>query len=333
MTKIQRRWMSSAFPLPSYMQLAQNFPHIFQTTCSHARKPKQTVNIIEVGPRDGLQNERKLLTVEQKSVLIHKLGDCGIRDIECGSLVNYNLVPQMQGTPDVIKQIQIRAGLKKSILVPHVNYLKQYQDILPLVDEVVLFVSASNTFNSKNINANVDSAFARFQAIKQFLNNHPDPHVKQIALRGSISCCWGCPYEGEVKYHQIADIINKYINDIQTHSVDICDTIGVATPETTHQLLHRIQQEFAAYHVPFTVHLHDTNGQAVHSAITAVDLGYKHIHSSVAGLGGCPFSNKRVGNLDTVKLVEALHSHGVYTGIHLPDLRNTAKWIKELLLR
>jgi hydroxymethylglutaryl-CoA lyase len=315
------------------MQLAQNFPMIFQTRSFAGDSSIKTVNIIEVGPRDGLQNETKILSVADKVELITKLSDCGIKDIECGSLVNYKLVPQMQGTPEVLLQLSQKPNnaVVKSILVPHISYLKQHASILPLINEIVLFVSASNTFNAKNINATVETAFERFGAIKQYLKTHPDPRVQKISIRGSISCCWECPYEGPIKYELVSNIIRKYLDEIQVDTVDICDTIGVARPETTNTLLSQIKQDFNSWNVPFTVHLHDTNGQAVNSALTAVELGYKHIHSSIAGLGGCPFSNKRVGNLDTVKLVEALHTHGYQTGISLPDLKQTATWVKKLL--
>ena len=156
---------------------------------------KPFISVIDVGPRDGLQNETKILTVDEKAKLIYKLADANISHIEAGSFVNYSKVPQMAGTPELIQRVGSNINTYLSVLVPHVSQLKH---VTSRVDEIVLFISASETFNKKNINTDIEGAFKRFQDIVKELNNTHNYRYKMINVRGSISCCFGCPYEGEV---------------------------------------------------------------------------------------------------------------------------------------
>jgi len=279
------------------------------------------INILEVGPRDGLQNIPKCLPISKKVDLIHRLSDCGIRQIEAGSLVNYKRVPQMQHTPQVLEQCY---GVDSylSVLVPS---SKQMDSLPKQVDEIVLFVSVSETFNSKNIQTTIDGAFQRFQEIMHKVNDMPQKHLK---VRGSISCCFGCPYEGKLDFVQISNVIDRY-QKLGVHSIDICDTIGIATPTAVEAVLEQIMPRSI---VPLNLHLHDTNGQAVQSALTGVEMGIRCLHASIAGLGGCPFSPKRAGNVSTEELVAALHAEGYETGINEWKLGMVSNWIQKQVL-
>jgi hydroxymethylglutaryl-CoA lyase len=277
------------------------------------------ISIIEVGPRDGLQNEQKVLSVETRHQLLQRLDDCGFRKIEAGSLVSAYKVPQMAQTHELLNESNdIDAFL--SVLVPTVHHFRQ----LPQnVDEIVLFVSVSNTFNSKNIGTDIDGAFERFQAI-----------VEEIArvgwkgkIRGSISCCWGCPYEGAVRPSDVMDIVSRY-EELGVDMIDLCDTIGVATPSSVDTVVSYVQSRSV---VPLSLHLHDTNGQAVESCLTGVKLGIRYLQSSVSGLGGCPFSPNKPGNVDSLKLVNRLHEEMYHTGIDEEKLYYTSMWIRQQL--
>ena len=294
-------------------------PKIFHANINRVFQPlKPFINLIEVGPRDGLQNESKCLPVSTKVELIRRLTNAGVINIEAGSFVNYTKVPQMQGTNEVIRSCK-NFGNNLSVLIPHKSQVKNIDEG---VNELVFFVSASNTFNQKNINTDIEGAFKRFIDIKKELE---EQKKTALTIRGSISCCWGCPYEGKVEEQAIKDVIRRY-EDLGVDMIDICDTIGNATSSTTELLLSKINS-----YVPFSVHLHDTNGKAIESALMSVKMGIKTLQSSIAGLGGCPFSTKRVGNVDSVKLVRMLHSEGYDTGINVDELEKVGEWIKNEL--
>jgi len=292
---------------------------LFQSNINRAFQPlKPYINLIEVGPRDGLQNESKCLSVATKIELIRRLTNAGVINVEAGSFVNYTKVPQMQGTNEVIKGCK-NFGNNLSVLIPHKSQVKNIEEG---VNELVFFVSASNTFNQKNINTDIDGAFKRFYDIKTELETQ---NKIGLTIRGSISCCWGCPYEGIVQDQAIKDVIKRY-EELGVDMIDICDTIGNASSETTELLLSKINS-----YIPFSLHLHDTNGKAIESALMGVKMGIKTLQSSIAGLGGCPFSPKRAGNIDSVKLVRMLHSEGYDTGINVDELEKVGKWIKNEL--
>jgi hydroxymethylglutaryl-CoA lyase len=284
------------------------------------------VNFIEVAPRDGLQNESKVLSVPTKLEFIERLGQTGIRNIEIGSFVNYTKVPQMQGTKDIINSLNKHRNFGTSVLVPSYNQALQLNEIhTDKLDEIVLFVSTSNTFNQKNIGTDIDGAFKRFEQIKEYINTKALP----FAIRGSISCCWACPYEGYTPAIKIQEIIERY-EKLGVDMIDICDTIGVATPKSTEQV---VNVAFASLskNTPLSLHLHDTNNLAVASALKGVELGIRNLQGSVAGIGGCPFSNKRVGNVDSIALIEALHASGYTTGIDVDYLKVVRQWILKQL--
>jgi hydroxymethylglutaryl-CoA lyase len=294
-------------------------PKIFHMNINRVFQPlKPFINLIEVGPRDGLQNESKCLPVSTKVDLIRRLTNAGVINIEAGSFVNYTKVPQMQGTNEVIRGCK-HFGDNLSVLIPHKSQVKNIDEG---VNELVFFVSASNTFNQKNINTDIEGAFKRFYDIKKELE---EQNKTSLSIRGSISCCWGCPYEGKVEEQAIKDVIKRY-EDLGVDMIDICDTIGNASSETTELLLSKINS-----YIPFSLHLHDTNGKAIESALVGVKMGIQTLQSSIAGLGGCPFSPKRAGNVDSVKLVRMLHAEGYDTGINVDELEKVGDWIKNEL--
>jgi len=288
-----------------------------------ARPSIRKVHFIEVGPRDGLQNETKVLDIYQKQELITALHQSGIRHIEAGSLVNYRKVPTMRGTREVLANIGSSVQATLGVLVPHV---KELETLPPNANEIVLFVSASNTFNARNIGTDIEGAFERFGQIKEYISKNFG--TKPLQIRGSISCCWGCPYEGETEISKILSIIERYL-DLGATTIDICDTIGVATPLSTRGLLQEIFERFSTSN--FSLHLHDTNGQAIDCALEGVSMGISTVQGSVGGIGGCPFSSKRVGNVDSVSLLKKLEEAGYETGVDTYALSNVKQWILKQL--
>lgn len=281
---------------------------------------KPSIHFIEVGPRDGLQNESKVLTIQQKQTFISKLANTGISHIEAGSFVNYKKVPTMKDSREVLQGLH-HLDTKLSVLIPHV---KELNDLPQNVSEIVLFVSTSNTFNQKNIGTTKEGAFERFQLMKQFLSLNN----KNVQIRGSISCCWGCPYEGQTDSNVIMQIIDNYIS-LGATTIDLCDTIGVATPQSVKELLSVVLQKYPARY--FSVHLHDTNGLAIDCSLTALEHGIVTLQGSIAGIGGCPFSSKRVGNVDSLSLLHKVKESGYGVDIDLDALQEVKSWILHTL--
>ena len=286
------------------------------------RATRTPISFIEVGPRDGLQNEKVVLTVDDKAKMIRKLVDAGVKHIEAGSLVNYKRVPQMMDSDKVVESLaDLPTDVTLSLLVPHHSFVKR----LPSnTKEIVLFLSASDTFNQKNINTDLQGAFQRYTDVMEALKEQG--RREQVKVRGSISCCWGCPYEGDVAADRIKKIMDMYM-DLGVNSIDICDTIGVATPKTTQDLLNELGHPF----LPLSLHMHDTNGEAVDNIMVAANYGIKSFQGSVGGIGGCPFSPKRAGNVDSTKVIERLHSEGFDTGIDLEKLKEVREWTQRTL--
>ena len=283
--------------------------------------------IIEVAPRDGLQNEKTILSIGNKLRLIKKIESCGFTDIEVGSIVNPKLVPQMKGSGDLVRFLNNK-NINYSILIPNMKsytdtiYQKNIFDRKVQVNEIVLFTAASETFNQKNINCSIDESFKRFKPIV-------DKAIRdKINVRGSISCSLGCPYEGLVKTNKVVDIINRYF-DMGVSTIDIADTIGVGTQKQIADILSHASRTVHVRHL--TGHFHDTNDSALDLIDICLDYGVNTFHSSIGGIGGCPFSPKRAGNLATEKLVLHLHSLGIDTGINLNRLKETSKWCEQLI--
>jgi hydroxymethylglutaryl-CoA lyase len=280
--------------------------------------------IIEVSPRDGLQNEKQVLPLDKKLCLIKRLEDCNIKNIEVASFVNPKLVPQMADSAKLVRHLHNKPFTVYSALVPNIkgyldgiNQKNTNGENVP-ISEIVLFTAASETFNKKNTNATIQESFIRFDKIAE------QAKKDGILIRGSISCCLGCPYEGKIHEDKVIDVIRRYL-DLGVDSIDIADTIGAGGPKEIYKIL-RKSMKYTAPHI-LTGHFHDTSDTALDLVDVCLDNGVNTFHSSVGGLGGCPFSPKRAGNLSTEKLVDHLHKQGIYTGVNVEKLKETSEWI------
>jgi len=285
-------------------------------TIKNSLSKLKRVNIIEVGPRDGLQNEKKVLNLFQRKTLIDKCTSIGLNHIEVGSFVNPKLVPQVSQTSELLNDLD--KDYFYSVLVPHIKFWLPN----PKIKEIVLFVAATESFNKKNINCTSDEAFKRFEPIINVVKD------SGILVRGSISTCLKCPYEGNTDIDKVLKIIEKYMK-YDVHLIDIADTIGEGTPEQTDLLLRKIKEYYPID--KFTGHYHDTSDLAIQNVEASLKNGMTIFHSSIGGLGGCPFSPKRAGNLSTEKLIEYLHKNGYYTDVNEEECKKVGKWIQDEL--
>ncbi|MBT4520735.1 MAG: hydroxymethylglutaryl-CoA lyase [Halieaceae bacterium] len=269
----------------------------------------QTVTIVEVGPRDGLQNEPQTVPIESKLQLITDLAAAGHRVIEAGSFVNPKWVPQMADSEAVFNSLKRRPGVKYTALTPN---LKGFERALSAgVDEVAIFAAASEGFSEKNINCSIAESLQRFDAVIDAARKH------NIPVRGYVSCVLGCPYEGEVNPALVASVTSTLLG-MGCYEVSLGDTIGTGTAGSMERLL----QELLATCKPeqLAVHCHDTYGQALSNILTALHLGIATIDASIAGLGGCPYAKGASGNVATEDLVYMLQGLGVETGLDLSSL-------------
>jgi len=274
------------------------------------------VRIVEVGPRDGLQSESIMLDTAVKLELIDRLGAAGLKSIEAGSFVSPKRVPQMAGSGEVLAQLQRRPGVSYSVLVPNLQGLEQA--LAAGATEVVVFAAASEAFSQKNINCSIAESMARFRPVIEVARQ------AKVRVRGSVSCAFACPYQGEVPPVAAAEV-GKALMELGCYEICLCDTIGVATPRKT-----RLTIEAVARHVPLkklAAHFHDTYGMAVANIYTAMEMGIAVIDTAVAGLGGCPFAAGASGNVATEDVVYLLQGLGIDTGIDLDLLVHTGAWI------
>ncbi len=281
-----------------------------------------SVKIVEVGPRDGLQNEKQSIPASVKIALIEKLVDAGLHYIEAGSFVNPKWVPQMAGSEEVFAGVQRREGVTYAALTPN---LKGFERALSVqANEVAIFAAASEAFSQKNINCSIDESLERFEAIME------NAKREGIPVRAYVSCVLGCPYQGEVAPEKVAEIAAKMIA-MGCYEVSLGDTIGVGTPLKLSQLI-----DVVAAQVPIekvAVHLHDTYGQALANALAALQKGVRVIDSSIAGLGGCPYAKGASGNVATEDLVYMLNGLGIEHGVDLDALIEAGQFISEALSR
>ena len=284
------------------------------------------VALIDVGPRDGLQNEKGLVPAAIKIELVNRLQDAGFKEIEVTSFVSPKWVPQMGDNAEVMAGIQRRAGVRYSVLTPNMKGLEAVM-AMPRAhwpDEVVVFGAASEAFSQKNINCSIAESMERFAAVVEAAL------AAGIAVRGAMSCALGCPYEGEVSPERV-DYLAGLMKQIGVQRVDLADTIGVATPV-------KVQKAIAATLKHFSIdqicgHFHDTYGQALANTVAALEMGVWNYQSSVAGLGGCPYAKGATGNVATEDLVYMLHGMGIETGIDLGKLIDAGQFISDFLGR
>jgi hydroxymethylglutaryl-CoA lyase len=283
---------------------------------------QKIIKILEVGPRDGLQNEKTLVPTPIKIELINRLTAAGITHLEATSFVSPKWVPQLADAAEVMGQVERDRRIIYSALVPN---LKGFQSALAAkVDEVVVFTAASEAFSQKNINCSIAESFDRFGPVALAAKEH------RLRLRGSISCALGCPYQGEVTPAAVADVVRRF-RELGCDEIDIADTIGVGTAKRVEEVIYAAAQEFPIGHL--AGHYHDTYGQALANVLASLKVGISIFHSSVAGLGGCPFAEGATGNLATEDLLYLLHGLGLPTGINLDEVARTGDFISKAIGR
>lgn len=283
--------------------------------------PKQ-VKIVEVGPRDGLQNEPTELTVATRVALIEALADAGLRTIEAGSFVSPKWVPQMAGSAEIFAALKPRAGVSYAALTPNMVGLEAA--LAAGVKEVAVFGAASEAFSQKNINCSIAESLARFESVARTAID------AGVAVRGYISCVVGCPYQGAIEPAAVAAVAEQLLA-MGCYEISLGDTVGVATPNRVTALLERVQAVLPTERL--AVHFHDTYGQALANIYRALEMGIANIDSSVAGLGGCPYAAGASGNIATEEVVYLLNGLGIEHGVDLNALARTGAAISAQLNR
>ena len=283
---------------------------------------QKVIRLVEVAPRDGLQNEGTSVPTSIKAELIDRLSTAGITHIEATSFVSPKWVPQLADAAEVMRQIKRKPGTVYSALVPNA---KGFESALAAkVDEVVIFTAASETFSQKNINCSIGQSFDRFAPVALAAKEY------HLRLRGTISCALGCPYQGEVPVAAVADVVRR-LRDLGCDEIDIADTIGVGTANRVKEVIRAAAQEFPIERL--AGHYHDTYGQALANSLASLEVGLSIFHSSVAGLGGCPFAPGATGNVATEDLLYLLHGLGLPTGIDLDEVVRTGHFISRAIGR
>jgi hydroxymethylglutaryl-CoA lyase len=264
------------------------------------------VTVVEVGPRDGLQNEATPLSVEDRVAFCDRLVAAGLPVVEVGAFVSPKWVPQMAASDEVLRRVAKPEGVRLPVLVPNRAGYEAARAAGAL--EIAVFTAASETFNRRNTNATIDESFDRFAAFV------PDAKREGLRVRGYVSTCFGCPYEGAVPPARVVDVARRLV-DLGCDEVSIGDTIGVAVPTQVADLLGRLKRAVPLDRV--AVHLHDTRGTALANVLAALQVGVSVADSSAGGLGGCPYAPGASGNLATEDLLYMLHGMGIETGVDL----------------
>ena len=281
-----------------------------------------SVKIVEVGPRDGLQNEKTSLDTETRVQLITQLADAGLSYIEAGSFVSPKWVPQMAGSDKVFQQLPVDTATTYAALTPNMQGLERALQCG--VREVAVFAAASEGFSQKNINCSIAESIERFKPVARAALS------AGLAVRGYISCVVGCPYEGAVHVESVAQVAEQLLA-IGCYEVSLGDTIGVGTPASIDRLLSRLLRDIAPDKL--AIHAHDTYGQALANILIALQLGISTVDSSVAGLGGCPYAHGASGNVATEDLVYMLNGLDINHGVDLPKLIAAGNFISQKLNR
>ncbi len=280
------------------------------------------VQIIDVGPRDGLQNEKQAVPAAVKIELVHRLQAAGLSEIEVTSFVSPKWVPQMADNAAVMAGLQRQRGVRYSVLTPNLQGFEAAVTTQP--DEIVVFGAASEAFSRKNINCSIAESIERFAPVVQAAL------AAGIAVRGAMSCTVGCPYEGDVAPERVAYLAGL-MRQIGVQRVDVADTIGVGTPLRVQRAIEATLQHFDIDHI--SGHFHDTYGQALANTLAALQMGVWNFQSSVAGLGGCPYAKGATGNVATEEVVYMLHGMDIATGIDLDQLVDAGVFISDFLGR
>ena len=280
------------------------------------------VTMVEVGPRDGLQNEKAKISTSVKIELIERLANCGIPVVEAGAFVSPKWVPQMADTEAVMAGLNFLPGTRYPVLVP--NMIGFERALETGVKEIAVFTAASESFSQRNTNCSIDESINRL-----------DPVIKLsidsgINVRAYVSCVLGCPYEGDIDINSVSKICTHLI-ELGCNEVSLGDTIGIGTPAAANALIRAVSSEVPVGQL--AVHFHDTYGQALANILASLDAGIRIIDSSVSGLGGCPYANGATGNVASEDVVYMLHGLGLSTGVDLDKLARTGDWISKQLQR
>ena len=281
--------------------------------------PEQ-IKIVEVGPRDGLQNESTPISSSDKVALIEKLSDAGISYIESGSFVSPKWVPQMATSTEVFEKVNRKQGVTYAALTPN---MRGFEGAMAVnADEVAIFGAASESFSQKNINCSIEESLERFAPIMSAAKK------ANIKVRGYVSCVLGCPYEGDIAPEQVAKVAAK-LYQMGCYEISLGDTIGVGTPANVTKMIQAVSAQ-----VPIdklAVHFHDTYGQALTNIYAALQMGIKVVDSAIAGLGGCPYAKGASGNVATEDVVYMLNGLGIETGIDFKQLLEAGWFISDKL--
>lgn len=280
------------------------------------------VKLVDVGPRDGLQNEKQTVPANVKIDLVHRLQAAGLKEIEVTSFVSPKWVPQMADNAAVMAGITRQAGVRYSVLTPNMKGFEAALACRP--DEIVVFAAASETFSQKNINCSIAESMDRFAPVVQAAR------AAGVYVRGAMSCAVGCPYEGDVSPAQV-DYLAGLMKGIGVQHIGMADTIGVATPLKVQRAMEATLKHYDIDDV--SGHFHDTYGQALGNTLISLQMGIWQFDTSVAGLGGCPYAKGATGNVATEDVVYMLHGMGIDTGIDLDLLIDAAQFISEALGR
>jgi hydroxymethylglutaryl-CoA lyase len=280
------------------------------------------VRIVEVGPRDGLQNEKALVGTADKIALIDRLSATGLPVVEATSFVSPKWVPQLADAADVYRGIARRAGVDYPVLVPNLQGYERARDVG--VSHIAVFTAASEAFNRRNVNASIDESLQRFAPVME------RAAADGVRVRGYVSTVLGCPYQGDVP---VADVVRvaKALHAMGCEEVSLGDTIGIGTPLKARQMLRAVAAEVPVESL--AVHFHDTYGQALANILACLEEGVRVVDSAVSGTGGCPYAKGASGNVASEDVVYMLHGMGMATGVDLDALVDTGRWLAALLGR
>lgn len=280
------------------------------------------VTLVDVGPRDGLQNEKQPVATAHKVELVRRLQEAGLKEIEVTSFVSPKWVPQMADNAEVMAAIERRPGVRYSVLTPNMKGLEAALPTKP--DEVVVFGAASEAFSQKNINCSIAESIERFAPVVAAA------HEAGLKVRAAISCALGCPYQGEVSADEVERVV-RLMKGIGVDHCGVADTIGVGTPRKVQAVMERALKHYPVVEV--SGHFHDTYGQALANIYACLEMGLHTFDASVAGLGGCPYAKGATGNVATEDVVFLLNGLGIETGIDLDALVDAGAFISEVLGR
>ena len=280
------------------------------------------VKIVEVSPRDGLQNEKLFVPTDVKVELVNRLADAGFPNVEATSFVSPKWTPQMADAAEVMARIRRRPGTIYSVLTPN---MKGFEAALAAgADEVVIFGAASEAFSQRNINCSIAESLDRFEPVAQAAR------ANGLRLRGALSCALGCPYQGEVPVSSVVEVAQRYIA-MGCDEVDIADTIGVGTPKRVREVFRAVTDAIDPQRI--AGHFHDTYGQALANILAALETGISIFHTSVAGIGGCPYAKGATGNVATEDVLYMLRGLDIETGVDFDAVVDIGQWISGHLNR